>query len=145
MISNFLRFVLGCALGPVFALPLCSWIITTWGWRAVFYFSGILAGFWYCAWLFLVFDTPQDHPRISKKEKNFLEESLQSQKEEEKPAFPWKDALLSGQFWVGVIAHAGSDYGFHTFYTFGPKYINEGLHFPIEEVRNSDKTEQRQR
>lgn len=47
------------------------------GWPAVFYLSGTLAVIWYFAWSILVFDSPEDHPRITPQEKRFLEMNLQ--------------------------------------------------------------------
>ena len=42
--------------------------------------------------------------------------------------------MTSFQFWVGGIAATGSDWGFHTFCTFGPKYIKSALGFDLEQV-----------
>ena len=76
--ARFISFsIQGCSLGQVVALPLCGWILTTMGWPAVFYVSGTLAVIWYFAWSFLIFDSPEDHPRITVQEKRFLDANLQ--------------------------------------------------------------------
>lgn len=64
------------------ALPLCGWVLTAWGWEAVFYVSGALALIWTVAWWFLVFDSPDQHPRISDKEREYLAQHLEPIKEE---------------------------------------------------------------
>ena len=127
-------FFLGCSVGPVITLPLCGWILTTWGWPAVFYTTGLLAVIFYGFWQYLVYNTPEEHPRISPEEKKFLEENLKDVSTGETGPLPWKKALTSVQFWLGAAAHVGSDWGFHTFYTFGPKYIKDALKFDINSV-----------
>ncbi|KAL0275710.1 UNVERIFIED_CONTAM: hypothetical protein PYX00_003493 [Menopon gallinae] len=123
--------VQGCSLGPVVAMPLCGWILTTWGWPAVFYVSGVVTLIWYAAWLFLVYETPEVHPRISKKEKKYLKDNVEANYDEKPTSLPWKKVFASPQFWIGIFAHVGSDWGFHIFYTFGPKYMKDALGFDI--------------
>lgn len=124
----------GCSVGPVIALPLCGWILTTWGWPAVFYITGSMAVAFYGLWQYFVYNTPQEHPRISPEEKKYLEDNLQESHTNEVVPFPWKEAMTSVQFWLGAAAHVGSDWGFHTFYTYGPKYIKDALQFDISQV-----------
>lgn len=126
----------GCSLGPVVAMPLCGWILTTWGWPAVFYVSGTMALIWYAAWLFLVHESPEVHPRISKKEKKYLKDNLEVNYDDKPTSLPWKEVFASSQFWIGIVAHVGSDWGFHIFYTFGPKYMKDALGFDINKVRS---------
>lgn len=76
MCTSSYKYFLGCSLGQVIALPLCGWILTSMGWPAVFYISGIFGVTWYVAWYFLVYDSPQEHPRISLKEKQYLQKHL---------------------------------------------------------------------
>lgn len=143
------------------ALPLCGWILTKLGWAAVFYVSGILALTWFFAWYFLTYDSPDEHPRISLKEKQFLEKRIPKIEPknvctyifiEKKLIFllkylilkkfrfqqalpvPWLSIFTSLQFWVGGVAAIGNDWGFHTFCTFGPKYIKGALGFDLEQV-----------
>lgn len=122
----------GASLGTVVALPLCGWVLTSWGWEAVFYVSGALALIWTVAWWFLVFDSPDQHPRISDKERDFLAQHLEPVKEEA-PAVPWLAALKSGQFWLVNLAAVGNDWGFHTFFNLGPTYMKTALGFDLNE------------
>lgn len=113
---------------------MCGWILTTWGWAAVFYTTGAMATIFYLFWLYLVYNSPEEHPRITKREKKFLEENLEQKTTTKPPPLPWKKVLTSFQFWLGTAAHMGSDWGFHTFYTYGPKYIKDALNFDISQV-----------
>ena len=43
------------------------------------YCIGIVGIIWFVAWLFLVFNTPADHPRISPEEHHYIESSIDSE------------------------------------------------------------------
>jgi ACS family glucarate transporter-like MFS transporter len=51
----------GIAAGPLIATPLTVWIITAFGWQAVFYFYGVLGLVWAAAWLAYSTERPEDH------------------------------------------------------------------------------------
>lgn len=67
---------IGSSIGSALTYPLCGYIIDALGWEMAFYVCGVLGTTWYIAWYFLVFDSPQQHPRISQKEKEQIIESL---------------------------------------------------------------------
>ena len=48
-------------------------LLTSW-WFMLF--LGVIACIWFIAWMLLVHDTPADHPRISKPEKDYIEKSI---------------------------------------------------------------------
>lgn len=75
------------------ALPLCGWVLTSWGWEAVFYVSGALTVIWTVAWWVLVFDSPEQHPRISDKEREYLALHLEPVKAE--VLYPTREGLSS--------------------------------------------------
>lgn len=52
------------ALGTVIALPFSGFLANASGWESVFYIQGGLAIIWCILWIFLVYDSPQTHPRI---------------------------------------------------------------------------------
>ncbi|XP_071441488.1 sialin-like isoform X2 [Hetaerina americana] len=129
--DRFISFaVQGATLGTVASLPLCGIILTSWGWRAVFYISGLLALCWGIPWFLLVYDSPSSHPRISKSEHDYLKSKVPSISKE-KTAMPWCAALTSMQFWLGCIPALGNDWGFHTLLTLGPKFMQAALGFDI--------------
>lgn len=136
-------FLSGCSLGTVLALPLCDWVLTEWGWPAVFYVSGLIAIVWFVAWICLVYDSPQRHPRITPNEKAFIAaqvEPVQKTVNNKKPApVPWVAIFTSTQFWLGAIAGIGNDWGFHMVCNFVPKYMKGFLGFDIEQVSLKNK------
>ena len=68
---------MGCGyLGLVIGTPLVAWLITSWGWRVMFYGTGLLTvGGVILFWL-LVYDHPSEHPWISEQEKRLIEDAV---------------------------------------------------------------------
>ncbi|XP_066993507.2 sialin [Anabrus simplex] len=128
--AKFLAFTCcGASMGTVASMPLCGAIIASWGWEMVFYVSGLLTVLWSAAWWVLVYESPEKHPRISEREKQYLASSLDN-KTETLPV-PWRKVLTCKQFWLGCSASWGNDWGFHTLITLAPKYIKEALGFDL--------------
>jgi ACS family sodium-dependent inorganic phosphate cotransporter len=59
----------------VVTFPLCGYLISEYGWESGFYVIGSITMIWFVFWCFLVFDTPDKHPRISHEEKLRIKES----------------------------------------------------------------------
>jgi ACS family glucarate transporter-like MFS transporter len=55
----------GVAAGPLIATPLTLWIMTVFGWKAMFYFYGILGLLWAGAWLLYSTENPSEHKGMS--------------------------------------------------------------------------------
>ncbi|KAG8226335.1 hypothetical protein J437_LFUL009912 [Ladona fulva] len=129
--DKFISFaVQGATLGTVAALPLCGAILAVLGWRAVFYITGALTLVWGIPWILFVYNSPSEHPRISKKEYDYLKGKIPPISTE-KPPMPWREALTSIQFWLGCIPALGNDWGFHTLLILAPKFMQENLGFDI--------------
>ena len=145
------------ALGTVISLPFSGILADAFGWEAVFYVQGGLAMIWCVLWIFLVYDSPQDHPRIHPKELELFEScmddgghghavirliffvnfcryyliffsSLQSL------PVPWKAVLTSGPFWAILIAHTCNNFGWYMLLVELPTYMKQILRFKISEV-----------
>lgn len=63
-------------MGLVIGMPFMAWMVTAFGWRAMFIFIGVLT--LVGAFLFwrLVYDHPREHPRIGRAERDALEDAL---------------------------------------------------------------------
>ncbi|XP_058799273.1 sialin isoform X2 [Phymastichus coffea] len=126
--SRFISSYLGSSVGVAVTYPLCAVIIDAFGWEAVFHITSVIGILWYVFWLFLVYDTPQQHPRITAEEKSYIVKSLAASRDDEcgksNKKVPWRSILTSGPFWVTIIAHWGGVWGFITFMTQAPSYFN---------------------
>ena len=68
---------MGCGyMGLVIGTPLVAWLITSWGWRMMFYGTGVLTLFGVGLFWLLVYDHPHQHPWISDEEKQLIEDAV---------------------------------------------------------------------
>ena len=63
-------------VGLIIGLPLVGWLISTWGWRVMFYGTGVLTILGVAVFWLLVYDHPHQHPWASQAEKDLLAEAL---------------------------------------------------------------------
>lgn len=75
-LGGFLTSYMGSSVGIVIFYPLFGFIMSIWSWQAIFYVSAIFGSLWYAAWLYLVYDSPDKHPRIDPIEKAYIKECL---------------------------------------------------------------------
>lgn len=74
--SKFLSSYSGSSIGVAIFYPLFGFLINTWSWESIFYFTGVFGSVWYAAWLYFVYDSPAQHPRIDPTERNYIEAAL---------------------------------------------------------------------
>jgi predicted MFS family arabinose efflux permease len=53
-------------MGTMLGMVLSGFITEALGWEATFYFVGGIGSIWFTFWVFLTFNSPAVHPRISK-------------------------------------------------------------------------------
>jgi len=77
---------------------------------------------------FLVFDDPEDHPRIDGKELELLQaKRTSSRMPNEADTTPWKCILTSGPVCAISTAHFASNWGKNQLGTLMPTYLNDVL------------------
>nr|CAD7394674.1 unnamed protein product [Timema cristinae] len=77
LMSSFCQ--LGTFLGNILCKPLSGFLCSKDGageWALVFYVFGAVGVLWYLLWYCFVYDSPKEHPRITKEEKRYIETSL---------------------------------------------------------------------
>lgn len=77
--GKFLSTLSGGSIGTITTWPLVGLIIETIGWTYSFYIASILVAVFTAFWIFIVYDEPAMHPRISLIEKDYIEQSLVGQ------------------------------------------------------------------
>ncbi|PRD25140.1 UNVERIFIED_CONTAM: putative transporter [Trichonephila clavipes] len=68
----------GALLGNVVAMPISGWLCSSdfiGGWPSVFYVFGSMGCIWFFFWSIFVYDTPSEHPGISKEELSYIEQN----------------------------------------------------------------------
>jgi MFS transporter, ACS family, glucarate transporter len=66
----------GVAAGPLIATPLTVWIMTRFGWKAVFYFYGVMGFLWAGAWLLYSTEKPSEHRAVTSEDLREIEAGL---------------------------------------------------------------------
>jgi MFS transporter, ACS family, solute carrier family 17 (sodium-dependent inorganic phosphate cotransporter), member 5 len=117
---------MGSSIGVAITYPIFGFIIKKTCWENIFHFCGIFGTLWYIAWLYFVYDSPEDHPRIHPKEKEYILTSLGSSvvRGENKPLkIPWFAILTSKVTWINTIAQWGGVWGLFTIIAQAPSYF----------------------
>ncbi len=123
----------GSFIGPVLAPMITVSVITTFGWRAVFYLFGVLGFMVALGWWLIARDTPEGHPLINKAE---LEIITGNEKETSpmKKIAPWKNFIGSTQFWAIGIQYFVTDYIMYVYLSWIPIYLMEAQKFSMKEM-----------
>ena len=63
---------IGMNVGLIMTPPITSFMTETYGWESCFYMVGSLTCIWFALWTYLVYNSPEEHPRISEAVKYFV-------------------------------------------------------------------------
>ena len=74
MILN--TFISGSSIGAAIIYPMCGLIINWFDWHMVFYVTSTIGVIWFISWWLCVYDSPEEHPRISAEELSYIKKSL---------------------------------------------------------------------
>lgn len=151
----------GSNIGTVISMPLTGWLCSLdfmGGWPLAFYLFGIVGIIWFVFWMFLVYDKPSLHPRITTKERQYIERSIRVAKQSsnnrlaaefhsindtdddyriettaaEHSRIPWCSIMTSIPLWAILITQCGQSWAFYTQLTELPTYMSNILHFDIQ-------------
>lgn len=95
----------GCNVGAISAPLLVPWIFLTYGWQWTFILTGSLGFIWLVFW-WTFYRTPEDHPRLSRAE---LEYIRSDPPDEETEKTPWLGLLTYRQAWAFCAAKFFTD------------------------------------
>lgn len=125
----------GAQFGTVISMPL-SGVLSEYGfaggWPSIFYVFGAVGTIWCIAFLLMVYEDPESHPRIAEDEKKYILSALWGNAGVSSPPVPWLSILKSLPFWAILIAHMGQNYGYETLMTLLPTFMKQILHFDIK-------------
>lgn len=131
--SRFMSSFQGFSVGIGLTYPLCGFIIEYWGWRPVFYTTGSIGMLWCLMWYLLAFNTPDEHPRISCNEYNYIERNIDhSIRNGHGMRVPWRSIFKSLPAWSIGITTFGRIWVHYTFIMSGPMYMKNMLGFSIQ-------------
>ncbi|CAH1399899.1 unnamed protein product [Nezara viridula] len=126
--TKFVSNMMASSLGAAVTLPVCGYLISSYGWQSVFYVTGVLGTILAVSWFLFVYDTPSQHPRITREEREYLEKEIgASSKVRKAPKVPWGALLTSMPVWAIVVTHACSVFCYFTFLNQMPTYMKRVL------------------
>jgi ACS family hexuronate transporter-like MFS transporter len=88
----------GTNIGAILTPLVVPWITIHWGWRAAFVITGSLGFLWLGFWL-VFYRKPQEHPRLSKAELDYIT----SDRQETAPQIKWIKLIPHRQTWAFAL------------------------------------------
>ncbi|KAJ3657207.1 hypothetical protein Zmor_016225 [Zophobas morio] len=132
-IATFMSHMVASSLGVAVTLPICGYLIAYWGWASVFYVTGSIALTWSLCWFYLIYDSPEEHPRISTTEKEKLRLEIKPVNTSlKKPPIPWMKMLTSGPVWSVIVGNTCAGCTLFVAFNQLPTYMGYVLHFNIK-------------
>jgi ACS family hexuronate transporter-like MFS transporter len=114
----------GTNIGALVTPLMVPWIVKAWGWRWAFVITGGVGFVWLVFWL-LLYKSPEEHPRVSKAEFEYI----RSDPAPPAPKIPWAKLLRYRQTWSFVAGKFMTDpiWWFYLFWVPDFLYRNHGL------------------
>ncbi|MFN7934464.1 MAG: MFS transporter [Bryobacteraceae bacterium] len=121
----------GSSVGAVVAPPLIALIVSSSGWRWVFYVAGALGVVWGAIWL-LFYELPSRHKRITEEEREYLRTQLEGGGDRAKASY--LKLFAYRQVWGLLIAKFLTDSAWFFFIFWLPKYLADVRGLNIKEI-----------
>ena len=133
-------FLIGGEAGTVVCLIISGILASNYGWEFSFYVWGGCGILWFIFWITFVYETPDDHPTISKYERIFINSNVQKSQlpsashGSKLPRAPLLKIITSVPVIATILTALGQNYGFYTILKMTPTYLNNIQHVSIENV-----------
>ncbi|CAF0742789.1 unnamed protein product [Adineta steineri] len=98
----------GANFGIILSTPLISYMIEDnflGGWPSAFYVFGVISCLWFVGWCFFGFNSPDQHPRISKKELLYIQKNTATTRKRIKT--PWVKIFTCPPVYAIAVMHNG--------------------------------------
>ena len=126
--------LIGVAAGIAFAMPLTSWIMTTWDWQTVFHVFAFIAPVWILLWKVFGADSPLHDKRITKTELEYIQAGQKTAAvaaDDPDLRVTPHDAFSTPSVWVGAASFYCTNYLFYLFMTWLPVYFVKARGFEL--------------
>jgi len=119
------------ATGAIISPPLIAWITLRYGWRFAFVVTGLMGFVWLVFWLLLYY-RPEQHPRITREELEYITTGRLQKVSADKVSY--RDLLRRKEVWGLLLARIFADpvWWFYLFWL--PKYLSDVRHFSMVEI-----------
>ncbi|MHB8897170.1 MAG: MFS transporter [Thermoguttaceae bacterium] len=102
----------GSRLGAMFAMPVVTWLLVCFGWRNMFLSLMVVGLAWAAFWVWWFRDEPAEHPRITKKELDYILATRQPPGAAQKQKVPFSLMARSPNMWMAMIQYFCSNFTF---------------------------------
>ena len=120
----------GLPLGTLFALAVTGPIITVYGWPSIFYIFGGFGIVFAIMWVWLIYESPEEHPTISGAERSYIKQGQEPAVEVE-GTIPWKAIFSKAPVWALIINHFCSNWTFYVLLSWLPSYFRDALNVSV--------------
>jgi len=126
----------GASLGSVISAPAIAFLYIVFGWKMTFVFIAGLGLIWVIPWLIINKATPDKHPWLTEKERNYiLDIDTEAQTQvDEAPVLGWKELLKFRNTWGIIMARFFIDPVWWLFVTWLPTFLKEQFLFDIKQI-----------
>jgi len=126
---------IGVAVAPFIAIS----IMTTFGWRAIFYIFGVLGVLWAIVFYCIYRNRPEEHKGVNRAELAHIRGlrsngTIAQTAAPTRPKTPWKTILGSPNMWYIMIAYGCFFYGTYFFLSWYPTYLEVYRHFSLKSL-----------
>jgi sugar phosphate permease len=126
-------------LGAAIAPPIVVLIMTTLGWRSVFYICGAVGIIWSVIWYFAYRNLPEQHGLVNEAELAHIRGTdatgnVNRPNIAKRPSVPWGTLLRSPNMWAIMCAYFTYVYCLWIFLSWLPSYLVEFRHFTLLKV-----------
>jgi ACS family D-galactonate transporter-like MFS transporter len=119
----------GARAGSVLALPLCTWIIGSFGWRASFIVTGLIGVIWAILWN-RMYRHPSKHPKVSQTELDYIVAGQTAVNPAvQGPKVPWSSLFRYRTIWGMMLGFFCLNFVIYFFVTWFPTYLRDGRGF----------------
>lgn len=126
--------MMASSLGAALTMPFAGILISYWGWTSVFYSTGIIGILWSVAWFYLIYDSPETHPRISQEERQEIEFRIAQDSKGVAPTkVPWRQIIFSVPVWTIIITNTCCVFAYFIVINQLPTYMKDVLQFEVKQ------------
>jgi ACS family D-galactonate transporter-like MFS transporter len=121
----------GSRVGNLVAIPLCAWLISSFGWRSSFVVTGLLGFVWAAAWI-VIYRKPELHPAVTPEALREMELSRRAPSTGE-PPMRWSSLFRYRTIWGMMLGFFCLNFVIYFFITWFPTYLMSARHFSLKQ------------
>ncbi|HEU0140613.1 MAG TPA: MFS transporter [Bryobacteraceae bacterium] len=123
----------GSAVGGIVAAPLIAALTLHYGWRPAFLITGSLGLVWLWLWLW-IYRKPEEHPRITKEELQWIRQGNANQLEPQGAVVTWTGLLRVRAVWGVILGRFLTDCVWWFYVYWLPKYLADVRGFTLSQI-----------